>query len=346
MKELLEQDAKPITDIMFGIYYFQYLAAAIELDLFTLLSREPGLTRQGIASRLDLQENPTRILLLGCGSIGLLRKEGDRYYNAPAADRFLSKDRPGNFAPAVRMVNHIAYRPMACFYEALKANTNVGLREIPGSAPTLYMRLSENPRLEAIFHEMMGGISEQGAAALVEALDLSRHRNLLDVGGAEAVNAMALARRWPELHLTILDLPSVAENTRARIQAQGLSDRVTAVGLDCFTDELPKGFDGIMFSRFLGIWSEDKIRGLLAKAGRALHPGGSLFLVETIQDDDEMGGPYAAHLSAYFLTLASGEGMIRTWAEWTKWMEEAGFRSPSRRSLPGNPEHIIEGVKA
>jgi len=53
--------------------------------------------------------------------------------------------------PAVRMANHIQYRPMARFTEALKTNTNVGLQEIPGSAPNLYMRLAENPPLEKIF---------------------------------------------------------------------------------------------------------------------------------------------------------------------------------------------------
>jgi hypothetical protein len=101
-----------------------------------------------------------------------------------------------------------------------------------------------------------------------------------------------------------------------------------------------------LFSRFLSIWSEEKVRGLLAKAARALPPGASLYLIEAIQDDDEMGPPFVAHLCAYFLTLASGEKMVRTWTEWMGWLEEAGFKSVSRRPLSGGmSEFLVEAVR-
>jgi ubiquinone/menaquinone biosynthesis C-methylase UbiE len=346
MKELTDQDENAILDLFLGMYFFQFLAAAVELDLFTLLSASPGLTREELADRMKIENQPARILLLGCGAVGLLRKEGDQYFNTSGAERFFSKANPANMVPAVRMANHIQYRPMARFTEALKTNTNVGLQEIPGSAPNLYMRLAENPQLEKIFHEMMSLVSLGTAAFLAGAVDLSRHRKLLDVGGGEAMNAIALAGRWPELHVTVLDLPTVAETTRARLTEQGMGERVTAVGGDCFTEELPGEFDAVLFSRFLGIWSEEKIRGLLAKAARALRPGASLYVVDALQDDDEMGPAFVAHLSAYFLTLASGEGMIRTWAEWMSWLEEAGFESFSRRPLPnGMSEFLIEAVR-
>ncbi|OBA95386.1 hypothetical protein A5662_01625 [Mycobacteriaceae bacterium 1482268.1] len=346
MKQLTEQDESAILDLFLGMYYFQFLAAAVELDLFTVLSGSPGLTRAEIAERLRLENQPARILLLGCGAVGLLRKEGDRYFNTSGAERFFSKANPANMVPAVRMANHIQYRPMARFAEALKTNTNVGLQEIPGTAPNLYMRLAENPPLETIFHEMMSLVSLGTAAFLAGTVDLSHHRSLLDVGGGEAMNAIALAGRWPDLHVTVLDLPTVAETTSARLTEQGMGDRVTAVGGDCFAEEFPEGFDAILFSRFLGIWSEEKIRNMLAKAARALRPGASLYVIDALQDDDEMGPPFVAHLSAYFLTLASGEGMIRTWAEWTAWLEEAGFKSFSRQPLPGGmSEFLIEAVR-
>lgn len=346
MKELTEQDEDAIRDLFLGMYYFQFLASAVELDLFTVLSHSPGLTREELAERLNIDNQPARILLLGCGAVGLLRKEGDRYFNTSGAERYFSRANPANMVPAVRMANHIQFRPMARFADALKANTNVGLQEIPGSAPNLYMRLAENPPLEAIFHEMMSLVSFGTAAFLAEAVDMSRHRTLLDVGGGEAVNATVLAGRWPDLHVTVLDLPTVAETTRARLTAQGMAERVTALGGDCFAEELPEGFDAMLFSRFLSIWSEEKVRGLLAKAARALRPGGSLYVIDALQDDDEMGPPFVAHLCAYFLTLASGEGMARTWAEWTRWLEEAGFTSLSRQPLPGGmSEFLIEAVR-
>ena len=87
MKELTDQDENEILDLFLGMYFFQFLASAVELDLFTLLSASPGLTREEIAERLELENQPARILLLGCGAVGLLRKEGDRYFNTSGAER-------------------------------------------------------------------------------------------------------------------------------------------------------------------------------------------------------------------------------------------------------------------
>jgi hypothetical protein len=329
MGEILKE-SDSLTDFMFVVYKFQFLSAAVELDLFTLLSREPGLTRDQIASRLGLQENPIRLLLMGCGSVGLLKKEGERYFNSPAANAALSKDSPMNAVAAIRFVQHITYRPMSRFCEALQANTNVGLQEIPGTAPNLYMRLSENPQLEAIFLEMMSGFSAQGAAALVN---------------TGAINAIALAQRFPSLRVTILDLPTVAPQANARIKSAGLSARVKAVGHDVFGAEFPKECDAILFSRFLGIWSAEAYRGFLARAHRALDPGGTVFILEPISDDDEMGPLWTAHLGAYIFALVSGQGIPRTWAEVKGWLEEAGFKSTSRQPLPGTPETIMQGTK-
>jgi hypothetical protein len=49
--------------------------------------------------------------------------------------------------------------------------------------------------------------------------------------------------------------------------------------------------------------------------------------------------------SPYFLTLATGEGMLYTWREYTTWLREAGFRSVEARALPRD-HGVIIGRKA
>ncbi|GAA3357904.1 hypothetical protein GCM10017744_030370 [Streptomyces antimycoticus] len=78
-------------------YRFQFLSAGFQLGLFALVEKEPGLAVREIAARLDLKEQPTRILLLGCTVFGLLHKDGEGYHTTP-----LSKPLTANFdeAPA------------------------------------------------------------------------------------------------------------------------------------------------------------------------------------------------------------------------------------------------------
>ncbi|MGA5132624.1 methyltransferase [Streptomyces olivoreticuli] len=326
-------------------YHFQFLSAAFQFGLFTILEQEPGIVAKDIAIRLDLKEQPTRILLLGCTATGLIRKEDGGYYNTPLTQPLsVNPDQaPGSFIPWEQQG---IYRAMSWFPEALQADTNVGLqREIPGTAPTLYERLAGHPELESTFHTMMGAVSRLVGEEIAEKLDLSAHRHLLDVGGGTAINASTLAARWPELRVTIGDLPSVAAAANEKVAELGLSDRVSAVPLDAFNDEFPTGCDAVLFAHFLEIWSAERIRALLAKASRALEPGGAVFVVTPHQNDEETGPERAAYLSAYFHTIASGEGMVYTGREYEQWFVEAGLE-PSGRVMLGADTVVICGRKA
>jgi hypothetical protein len=113
----------------------------------------------------------------------------------------------------------------------------------------LYGRLALDPERESIFHKMMASVSRLvGRGAGAASGPLSAH-HLFDVGGGTAVNAPYLARRWPNLRVTIADLPTVAETVNAKVAALGLNDRVRAVGLDVFEDEFPEGCDAVLFVR-------------------------------------------------------------------------------------------------
>jgi len=336
---------EPLRELFYAHYRFQYLSAAFQFGLFELLGREPGLTRADIAERLEIDSQPARILLLGCTSAGLLSKDGDRYFNTAVSEPLTGKldDVPAAFVP---WEQHVNYRPMAWFYESLKENTNVGLRrEIPGESPTLYGRLALNAELETTFHNMMGSVSRLVAEELVQQLDLSKYTHLLDVGGGTAINATYLARRWPDLRVTIADLPTIAETANAKISSLGLEDRVRAVGLNAFSDEFPQGCDAVLFGHFLEIWSIERNKALMAKAARAVEPGAGIFVVTPGADDDETGPDLAAALSAYFMTVASGEGMVYTCAEYEEWFSEVGFEPTGRLSVGSLGDVVISGVK-
>jgi ubiquinone/menaquinone biosynthesis C-methylase UbiE len=348
MKSLEEKDVQSLVDMSLAHYRFQYLAAAVELDLFTLLARYPGLTRQQLATRLELAETPIRTLLLCLGSVGLVRREGDQYFNSPLAARYLTKDSPENFLARVRMGRVLTYHGMGSFYEALKANTNVGLQHVPGKAPTLYGRIGEDPVLQKVFHEFMASFSRHHT--LLSTIDLTGCERLLDVGGgAEAVNAIALAKRWPHLRITLLDLPPVAAVARNRVEESGFNGRIEVMGMDCFKSEFPSGFDAVFYAHFLGIFSAEKQFDLVAKGARAVKDGGRLLVVGAVQNDGEVNAWHAAWLSAYFLTIVNGEGCVLTLPELQKLYGQAGFDDIHQTAISDDDSFaittIVQGVR-
>lgn len=329
-------------DLLISHFRFQFMAGGVECDLFTILDRSPGLDRSQLMAQLGLAERPCRVLLLGCASLDLVRREGDKYFNSPLG-KLLSKDHPMSKVDFVKW-ERLRYRAMAVFPESLKQNTNLGVTEFPGVGETLYERVANNPDLRPTFHKVMGAITEDVAALVVNSVDFGKYKHILDVGGgAAAVYGRAITRRWPHVRITILDLPSVAELARKRIADEKL-ERIDAVGLDCLTEEFPKGADCILFSHFLEMWSSDRIRELIKKAGRAVDPGGDVLIVTPSSEDDETGPWISAHLAAYFQTIATSEGMVYTAAEFESWMRDAGLQPGLQVRLPMT--FFIEGRKA
>ena len=330
--------------VMGGHIFFQTLSAAVQLDLFTLLARRAPLTQAGVSSALHIDEKPARILLLGCTALGLVRKNGDLYSNTRMANELLNRDKQRNICPVIAWQHFINYRPLYAFVDALKANKNVGLAEFAGEGGTLYERLAGYPELEKIFQQAMEGISAQANHLLVEAVDFGAFSHVLDVGGGNGTNVIELAQRYPSLKATVFDSASVGAIARASIAKAGLDGRVDAVAGDCFEDPFPKGVDCILFAHFMTIWSEAKNRALLRKAFEALPPGGAVMVFNMMQRNDRTGPLSAAMGSPYFLTLATGEGMLYTWSEYETWMKDAGFATVTRRQLVRD-HGIILGLK-
>jgi hypothetical protein len=254
---LLKREFERLHLAIGGHIFFQTLAAAVRFDLFGLLTKHGSLTRAQIAQELGIAEQPARILLLGCTSLGLLRKSGESYRNSVLAQRLLSRESPESVVSYVEFEQYIIYKPMFWLYDALRENRNVGLKEISGEEPTLYQRLAHNPELERLFQDAMSALSVQANEHLARYIDFSSVQHVVDVGGGDGTNVIELARHWPNLRATVFDSPTVSEIARTNIERSGLSDRLDAVAGNCFEDEFPTGVDCILFAHFFTIWTEE-----------------------------------------------------------------------------------------
>jgi hypothetical protein len=297
------------------------------------LSKEGPLTRQEIAQRLGIAEQPARIVVLGLTVTGLLRKRGNRYVNSHLARLLLDRTSPRKITAYVELQHRAMYKALYWMLDAVKEYRNVGIREFPGNEPTLYERLAHDPPVEAIFQEAMHELSVQANADLARFADLTGVTHLVDVGGGDATNIIALARRWPNLRASVFDSPTVCEIARQNIASSGMSDRLHAIAGECFADPFPQDADCLMFAHFFTIWGEAKDRELLRKCFDSLPAGGKVIIFNMMQHDDETGPLSAAIGSPYFLTLATGLGMLYTWREYESWMREAGFQEVRRHRL-------------
>ena len=338
---VMRRSLRDFYNVLGGHIYFELLNAAVELDLFTVLKEGRRLTLSAIAQRLQLDEFPCRILLLGLVSTGVIRKRGRYFSNTFLGNLALSRDSPMYAGNIVRWQHHIVYKPMFHLLESLKQNRNVGLDEITGPGTTLYERIAAHPELEKIFQDAMEEISVQANAVLAEYLDLHEGESLVDIGGGKGANILALARQNPRLKAAVFDLPSVCAIAEKNFAQAGLQERLSAIPGNCFTDPFPAARDCFLFCHFMCIWSRQENIDLLKKAYTGLNPRGRVVIFDIMQNDDEQGPLAAAMGSPYFLGLATGRGMIYTIREYEDFCREAGFRKIIRRNLPGEHTAVI-----
>ena len=97
-----------------------------------------------------------------------------------------------------------------------------------------------------------------------------------------------------------------------------------------FRDPWPEGFDAILLSHFVELFTPEKIESIYSKAYEALPAGGRLFVWTMMSDDSETGGLQAAKSSIYFLSVASGEGMAYPGGDHERWLHNVGFSNIKR----------------
>jgi SAM-dependent methyltransferase len=291
------------------------LAAAVRVGLFELLDREP-LSPDDAAARLGLERRPVRLLMRVLRAMGLLEGEGVRL--APTADAraHLVRGRPGWLGGLIELEVENFPTPERVL-EALRSDR----ASVYGGADPWASHAHDPGRARA-FTEAMHSLIALPAAALAEQVDFSAARRVLDVGGGSGAVAIALARAWPELRCTILDLPSVCELAREFIEAAGVEDRVTTQGGDMLGEPFPGGHDVVIFSQILHDWPPEVCADLVASAYRALGSGGRVLVHEKLVSD---GGPLANALVDVDMLV---------WTQGQQWdaaglrvlLESAGFR--------------------
>jgi L-tyrosine C(3)-methyltransferase len=339
-----ELDFEGLALLAAGHSAFQLLWAGSRLGVFDLLSKKPGLTRASIAKEIGLREQPARVLLTGLTALRLIVKDSESYKNSTIAERILVRDSPESMVDVLGWQALIVYPGEMDFVESLRQGTNVGLRRFPGTEDNLYERLTHDPLLEKAFHDAMSALSKSANTLLAKMVDLSKIRHLVDAGGGDGTNAIALAQANAQLTVTIFDVPSVCVRAEDNIAKAGLRERIKTHSGDFFKRDFPQGIDCILFAHMLTIWSPEKDTALLRRAYDALPKGGQVIIFNIMGNDDETGPLTAALGAPYFLSIATGEGNLYSWKEYESFLKEARFVQTQRLALPRD-HGVLIGIK-
>jgi hypothetical protein len=323
---------------------FQLCRCAVELGVFDRLAAQPGMEEGELARVTGLRSRPFRILLGGLLTLRLVHRLDGGLFNDAEVERMLVRDRPGNWVAAMGWQHHIVYPGEIDLLEALRQDRNCGLARFPGNEDNLYARLAHDPNLERVFQEAMSALSTGANHDLVAAVDFSGLRHLVDAGGGDGTNLMAICAANPGLRATVFDSPSVCARAQANLRTHGFSERIGVHPGDLFSTPFPTDMDAVLLAHLLSIWSPERDVALLRRVHAALPAGGRVVVFGMMANEDGIGPMSAALGSPYFLSIATGEGMLYRREEFTGFIIQAGFRVERSYQL-ANDHVALVGVK-
>lgn len=296
------------------------ILSAFELGFFSALGdRELG--ARDVAARTGAEERAAERLLNALCALGLARKRGGRFRNAPLARRRLVAGRPGYLVG----LGHTAaqWRSWGTLTEAVRR----------GRAKTVRPAVRGDEERRRGFIAAMHERAARQAPRVVALLDLKQARSCLDIGAGSGAYAMALCRARPALRVTAFDLPAVIPLTRGFARRAGLLRRVDFRAGDFRRGGFGSGYDLVLLSAIVHMNGAGQNRRLIARAAAALAPGGQLVVQDFIMDRGRTR-PAAGAFFALNMLVATDRGDCYTAGEIASWMRAAGLRRIRRVATP------------
>lgn len=344
---------RPAFDILgrlaFAAAAFQTLRAACETRLLEHLLDVPGgLSRDEVGALIGLRGRWLDTLLTAAAATDLIRRdEVAKYRLAEELAPAVRSVEWSLFTATVAFEHDFSYRGISMFTESLQRETNAGIEKFPGEAgDSLYVRYASDPHLRDVFYTYMRAWSRVGGPVLWNTLQTLAPRRMLDIGGGDGVHAIAAVTTIPGLQVTVLDLPENVDVSRARIDEEGLGDRIAVVGGDMFAGAFPSGHDLVLFAHQLVIWTEAQNLELLRRTNAALEVGGTVVIFSSMTDDSQDGPFIAAMASLYHTAIPVEGGRIYPWSAYEEWLRATGFGQIGRiRSDTWTPHGVIVAQK-
>ncbi|UCC83509.1 MAG: methyltransferase [Gemmatimonadota bacterium] len=315
----------------------QCVYVAAKLGIADLLKDGPKNSDE-LAAATQVHTRSLYRILRALAGFGIFAEDEGQRFALNAMAEPLRSDLPGSVRgwTIVRSEDFV-WQPWGQILHALQTGESAFLH-VYGQDSWDY--IAEHPEVSAIFDDAMRSVSALKFKAVAEAYDFSGVDTIVDVGGGNGGLMTAILTSNPHMTGILAELPHVVEGARKNIDAAGLSDRCSCVGIDML-EAVPEGADAYVMANVIQGCDDDHAVRTLGNCRRAMKEGGRVLVVEML-----IPGPNKPHLSKLIdieMLIMTDGGRERTRQEYEALYEGAELRVT--RVVPtDSPWSIVEGV--
>jgi cyclopropane fatty-acyl-phospholipid synthase-like methyltransferase len=247
-------------------------------------------------------------------ALRFLRKKKERFYNTHSSLKYLVKTSAKYFGEMI-IFEEALWNTWASLEQSIRSGK-------PARKADMFQKnAEETERFIMAMHSLVNARGD--AEILSDKLDFSRAKTLLDIGSGPGTYPIQFLRKYPNLKITILDLPRTLSITKKVLRNEQISGRIRLVERDYNSGEIPKGFDIAFLSNIIHSESEEANQKLLKKVYRALNPRGKIIIKDHILDSTLTSPAVGAIFSINMLLTTKGRDY--SFRELRNWLINAGF---------------------
>lgn len=326
-RRIVRSEGEALFDLVAGFCHSQVLLALVELRVPEALMAQ-GQDVAALARRCAVPQDRMAVLVRAGVALGLLRL---RRGQVGLTRRGAALTGVPGLAGMIRH-HHVLYRDLSDPVAFFRGETET---ELAAFWPYVFgAGAAADPAQAAEYSRLMADSQELVAEDTLDAVSLRGVSRLMDVGGGTGAFLAAAGRIWPDLQMTLFDLPAVVPAARKRFDEAGMSTRLDIAPGSFRDDPLPRGADAISLVRVLYDHADATVSGLLRSVHDALPVGGRLIISEPMTGGDRPERAGDAYFALYCMAMRTGRA--RSASEIAALVTTAGF-GQIRNSRPRRP---------
>jgi SAM-dependent methyltransferase len=307
------------------------LKGAVELGLFTRIG-EGARTADEIAARCGATARGIRILCDYLTICGLLTKGDEGYGLTIDSATFLDQRSPAYLGGAIVFLNNPT---MLGGFQNVAEVARRGTTMLEGSGT-----VDPDDPVWVEFAQTMPPIVAPAAQFVGEVAATGGPQKVLDIAAGHGLFGIGIALRNPQAQIVPVDWSAVLEVAKTNAAAAGVSERYRPIAGDAFQVDFGGGYDVALLTNFLHHFDKPTCESLLRKIRASLAPGGKVYTLEFVPNEDRVTPPAAAAFAVIML-CSTPSGDAYTFDDLQKMFANAGFSKTERMDVPRSPETLI-----
>ncbi|HVX15314.1 MAG TPA: class I SAM-dependent methyltransferase [Pirellulales bacterium] len=311
------------------------LKTAIDLDLFTAIASGHD-KAASLAAACGAAERGVRILADYLVVVGLLTKSQDCWALTPDSALFLDRRSPAYLG---RAAEFIGSADMQRRFDQLPAAVRAG-----GAPADDQSVLAPDHEAWVRFARGMAGMMAMPAELLAQRIVARKPAGaaikVLDIAAGHGLFGIAVARHDPQATIVAVDWANVLTVATDNARQAGVLDRYRTLPGSAFDVDFGDGYDVVLLTNFLHHFDRAAIDTVMRRIHAALRPGGRVFALEFVPNDDRVSPSTSASFALVMLATTPA-GDAYTFAEYKEMFSAAGFSQSEVFDLQPTVQQVI-----